>query len=319
MDFKLFSHFVAVAEEMHVARAAEKLGIAQPSLSQQIQQLERQLGTLLFSRESRRLSLTAEGEVFLKEARLTLQQATHAIQTVKRMGRGELGQLQLGYVDSALVGAATFNPLNEFKASNPDVELMLEGGNVMHQVAAVSDGKLDAAVIRGPLPLLSRKLRCEEFAREELLVCLPQGHKLQQRRAIPAQALRDESFVTPFDPSGVGLAGQISQICQEAGFVPRISQRVGQTLSIASLVAAGFGISLLPAQLSKLLPGDLAFKPLETPAWSPLYMISDAHEQRRVVLSFLDSWRNYERKNVLEMRGRRMTGPARGIKQTDGA
>lgn len=289
MGFKQFQYFVAVAEEMNVGKAALRLGVAQPALSQQIRQLETQLGILLFTREKRRMQLTQAGSLFLIEARLALQQAEHAVEVVRRSQKGDIGRVRIGYVDSAMYGAVTPAMLKSFKASHSGVELILHARSVMDQISAICEDTLDVGMVRGPLPILPKLLKCDLVERENLVLCLPVGHRLEHRAAIAPHELRDELFVTPIDPPGVGLAGQIAFIGQEAGFVPRVSQHAGMVTAMACLVASGFGIAILPASLIQLNLTHVVYRPLEKPAATQLYMISRADERDPAVHAFLQN------------------------------
>lgn len=289
MDFRQFRYFVTVAEELHVGRAAQKLGIAQPALSQQIQQMEQQLGFLLFNRENRRLRLTETGAIFLQGARHTLQQAEHAVAMARRCGKGELGQVRVGYVDSAIMGTVLPSMVKRFKSSHPDVDLTLQSQSITGQLASLAKDELDVAVVRGPLPPLDKRWQAVELTRDALLLCLPETHRFADDESVPMGKLRDEPFVTLVDPTGVGLAGQIGQLGEEAGFVPRVGQCAGQTATLTALVAAGLGVAILPAPLQKVQPGGVVFRSLDPAAWSVLYMISNANENRPAVMAFLHS------------------------------
>ena len=287
MDFKSFRYFITVAEELHVGRAAEKLCIAQPALSQRIQQLEANLGVLLFTREKRRLALTPAGELFLEEARLALTQADYAVQVARRAETAETRQVKLGYVESALFGDITRYMLSNFKAHHPSVGVELRGRNVIDQFTEVLEGNLDAGIVRGPLPAISDKLRCDLIEWEDLLVCLPENHPLASQVAISLQDLQSEMFVMPTDPPGIGLSGQIGLLAKELGFTPRGYHYGGQTTTLLCLVASGFGVALLPASMSRVGINGVVFRALRQPTSTNLYLLSRADERRPVVSAFL--------------------------------
>jgi DNA-binding transcriptional LysR family regulator len=293
VDFKQFQYFIAVAEELHVGNAADRLHIAQPALSQQIRRLEAQLGVELFTREKRRLTLTAAGTVFLEEARLAVQQANTAIDVARRSQNGEVGRVRIGYVDSAMFGASARRMLAQFKSAYPDVELVLHAFNVVDQFRHIRDEHLDAALVRGPLPISQDTIRADLIAQEELLVCVPAGHEVASHAEVAAEDLASERFIMPLDPLGVGLAAQISLIGQRAGFVPKVYQYAEQTALITCLVASGFGVAILPASLSQINLQDVVYRPLRPTALTQLYLLSRVDERRPSVTAFLKSCRTF--------------------------
>ena len=151
MSLRALRHFVVVAEELHMHRAAERLHIAQPALSQQIKQLEQRLGVVLFSRANRRLTLTAAGEAFLHKTRLALEMADQAVLDAQRTARGEQGRLHLGYVSSAMYDSKLPGLLRRLRADWPGIELSLVQGDVQMLYEALLDLRLDIAIIRAPL------------------------------------------------------------------------------------------------------------------------------------------------------------------------
>lgn len=166
MSLRALRHFVVVAEELHMHRAAERLHIAQPALSQQIKQLEQRLGVVLFSRANRRLTLTAAGEAFLQKTRLALEMADQAVLDAQRTARGEQGRLHLGYVSSAMYDSKLPGLLRELRADWPGIELSLVQGDVQMLYEALLDLRLDIAIIRAPLASPPDALVVRPFVRE---------------------------------------------------------------------------------------------------------------------------------------------------------
>jgi len=264
MELRHVRSFVAVAEELHFGRAAKRLGIAQPPLSQQIKRLEAELGVVLFHRTRRRVELTEAGRALLEEGRRLLAQAERTEQAAQRAHRGEVGRLEVGFV-----GSATYGPLpailRAYRAAYPDVDLGLRQLTTAEQVAALLEGGIGVGLLRPPAPAAVGVLAVETVQREEVLVALPQSHLLADWRRIPAAELAEEPFVLFPRAAGPGLYDQIVAICGRAGFVPTVAQEATEMATIIGLVAGGLGVSLVPASVRRLARPDVAFRPLDPP------------------------------------------------------
>jgi DNA-binding transcriptional LysR family regulator len=262
VDFRQFRYFVTVAEELHMARAAERLGIAQPALSQQIKVIEQQIGTQLFDRSNRRLTLTETGEAFLEGARRALEQANFALSVARGIACGEAGQIRIGYVGSAMVHRDFPRFLADFRADFPNVELTFRVMTVAEQVAALLASEIDVAVVRDAVPDAPRTLLARRLVGERLIVALPEGHAAAARDAVDLADLASEAFLFPSDPPGYGLTQSILDVCQTAGFQPRIDMRVLDLCSIVGLVVAGCGVAVLPECLESLNVPGIRYRPL---------------------------------------------------------
>jgi DNA-binding transcriptional LysR family regulator len=260
MELRHLRYFIAVAEELHFGRAAARLHIAQPPLSQQIRHLEEELGVPLFTRTKRRVQLTEAGQVFLAEARQTLAQAEQAVRAAQRAHRGEIGRLAVGFVSSA---TAEVLPaiLRMFRARFPEVELTLHELVTSQQVHALRQGRLQMGFLRPPVH--DDALALETVLREPLVVLLPNTHDLASRRQIPLSALAHESFILPPHTPGFGLRDHVQQVCQAVGFSPRVSQEALQFQAIIGLVAAGLGISVVPASVRLLRQQGVVYRALQ--------------------------------------------------------
>lgn len=253
-------YFVAVAEELHFGRAAQRLLMAQPPLSQQIQSLEEELGVQLFLRTKRRVQLTEAGKAFLPAARLMLQQAEQAVQVAQRASRGETGSLAVGFVGSACF--ALLPPLlRRFREHYPDVHLTLRELTTTQQVQELQQHRLHVGLLRPPIS--DPALHVETIYREALIVALPVDHPLASFSQVPLRMLASEPFIF-FPPTlGPGFYHQIISLCLEAGFTPHVVQEAVQMQTIVSLVASGMGIALVPASLLNLQRVGVAYRPLQ--------------------------------------------------------
>ncbi len=257
MDFRQFRYFVTVADDLHFARAAERLGMSQPALSQQIKALEKQLGAELFVRAKRRIALTEAGAAFLGEARSVLEKAERAVRLARDTARGEAGRVDIGIVGSAMYEERFPQVLKIYRERRPAVRLTLHERPILDQIEAVRRLELDVAIIREPLPQpLPEGLESFCLSTQRLLVLLPEGHTLTKARSIALSALAGDDFLAFLDPEGVGLGHALHVLCRSAGFEPRIRQEVREVGTLVSLVAAGFGVSLMPETVRHLrLPG----------------------------------------------------------------
>lgn len=265
MELRHLRYFLTVAEELHFTRAARRLGMNQPPLSQQIQQLERELGAALFRREARAVSLTEAGLALLEDARRILREVDQAGERVRRVASGELGRLRLGMINSAPFHPLIPSVIREYRRRYPGVTLSLQEDATPELAAALLRDTLDAAFVR---PLLDdgSGLHVEPLVDEALVVALPAGHALTQRSAIPLLALSLEPFVLFSRSVGAGLHEEIMRACRHAGFTPRVVQEASQVTSIVNLVASGLGVSLVPASMQQMHTEGVAYRAIRKPA-----------------------------------------------------
>lgn len=252
MQFRQLRHFVTVAEELHMHRAAERLNIAQPALSQQIKSLEERLGVLLFSRAHRRLALTPAGEAFLEKTRMALEMADGAVLDARRTARGELGELNLGYVSSAMFDPKLPRLLRQLQTGGAEIRVSLTTGNVQSLIDDVSGYRIDIAVIRGPVAALPEPLEVRPFVREKIKLALYSQHPLANSAALSLASLKNEKWLSLRDPEGVGFEHSFKDACRIAGIVPQVVQSVGDVPTLISLISAGLGIALVPASAAHI-------------------------------------------------------------------
>lgn len=259
MELRHLRYFVAVAEELHFGRAAARLRIAQPPLSRQIHALEGEIGTELFDRSRRRVELTRAGKVLLEEVRRTFAQIDRAIDLARRAGRGESGALSIGFV-SAVTHTSLPVILRAFRRGFGHVELYLREMSPADQVLALREGRIQVGFLRAPID--EPTLAVETILRERLVAALPSSHPLAGRKRLSLSALAREPFVLFPRHLGPGFYDQIISLCRQAGFSPRVIQEAPQMVTIASLVAVGLGVSVMPASVARLWREGVAFLPL---------------------------------------------------------
>ena len=261
MELRHLRYFITVAEELHFSRAAERLQIAQPPLSQQIRCLEEELGVQLFERTKRRVQLTDAGQVFLLEARRVLTQLEQAVMMAQRASRGEIGRLGVGVNATA---AQSFLPeiLRVFRERFPDVELVLHELASHKQAQGIREDQIDIGFLYLPI-IDDSAFSFMSVLREPLIVALPETHPLAGLPEIPLSALVNESFVLPPRHLGPGFYDQIINLCHQAGFSPKVAQEAILVQTIVSLVAGGVGVALVPASLQNLQRVGVIYKALQ--------------------------------------------------------
>jgi DNA-binding transcriptional LysR family regulator len=251
--------FLAVAHELHFRRAAARLGIAQPALSQQIRFLEQSLGARLLNRTTRRVELTAAGEIFARHAERTLEHLERTLAAAQRAARGDLGVVRFGFTASASI-AHLPTLLRLIHDELPDVELELFEQPLWTPLEAVENDLLDLVVVRGPVD--HPELTAIPLLEEPLAVVTPPGHPLLAHAELSAAQLRDERFVLFRRAYAPELHDFITGLCAQEGFTPRVVREAGEWSVIASLVSAGFGISVAPASVRRAPLGDIGVRPL---------------------------------------------------------
>lgn len=262
MEIRHIRYFVAVAEELNFRRAAERLAMAQPPLSQQIRALEEELGVTLFERSHRRVQLTAAGRVFLADAYALLADAERATRRVRRAGQGELGRLTIGY--TSLLPCPLFpEALRLYRARYPEVEIVLRDLVTIEQMQQLHTSTLDisfAAYATFALTALEEEQLVQEcIMREPLSAVVPAQHHLAHAALITLASLAQESwiwFARPFDPS---TYDHMMRLFEEAGFRPRVTQEVNQFQIVTGLIAAGLGVSLAPKSTAFLANDAVAY------------------------------------------------------------
>lgn len=251
IELRHLRYFLAVAQERNVTRAAARLGISQPPLSQQIKELEREVGAPLFHRTPQGVVLTEAGRVFQEEARSLVDGAERARAAALRAARGETGQLRVGFTGSAAFNPVVATMIRNYRRAWPRVRLTLEEANTTRLVEGLNQRALDAAFIRpGPSALQGCHLR--RFDDEAMTVVLPASHRLARRGRLPLAALADEPFVLFPRAVGLSLYDAVLTACREAGFEPQLSQEAPQISSVVNLVAAELGVSVVPASIAQV-------------------------------------------------------------------
>ncbi|MBU9280754.1 LysR substrate-binding domain-containing protein [Burkholderia multivorans] len=260
MDLRHLRYFLAVAEEGHFGRAAERLHIVQPALSVQIRALEDELGTALFVRSTRKVRLTDAGRLLVTEARRTLEQAERAKTLIQRAARGETGVVRIGFVGNAVATGRLSDDLTAFHAAWPDVALELHEMAPAAQQDAILAGRLDIGYCPAFGTAFDPKLSVRTVGSWAWQVVMSDRHPLAKRRTVPIAALLDEPFIL-YAADGDD-EGQLAILRQVLGRAPRVAHKVSSTLSVLALTGAGLGVALAPAPLSRIAAPNVVYRKL---------------------------------------------------------
>ncbi|MGV7108450.1 LysR substrate-binding domain-containing protein [Pseudomonas aeruginosa] len=289
MELRHLRYFIAVAEELHFGRAAERLGISQPPLSQQIQALEEEVGARLLERTNRRVELTDAGRLFLDESRQVLAQVDKAVLLARRAHLGELGELKIGFTSSAPFTSTIPSSIHAFRKAYPDVHLDLQEMSSRQVLKALLEESLQVGVIR-PLALPDA-VHWVELFREPLVAVLRADHPLAagSEDGLAIAALAEEPFVFFPRSYGTGLYDQVIALTRQAGFSPRIAQEASEAMTIIGLVSAGLGVSILPASFRRTRVDGVVYRTLSDPeATTAVWLVRRQNEGSPLALSFID-------------------------------
>ncbi|MFK4874580.1 LysR substrate-binding domain-containing protein [Novosphingobium sp. ZW T3_23] len=263
IDLRVLRQFVAVAEELHFTRAADRLGMSQPPLTAAVRRLEQEVGAVLIERGRKTIRLTSAGAVLLLEAKRLLGAASDALSATRDAANGKHGRVRLGYVGSAMYGKLP-GALRRFRRAHPDVQIDLHEMTTVAQVAALRADALDLAIVIPPLGDQAG-LQTLPFERDRLAIALPMGHALANAPVIALRNLATEPFVCWPRDQGPGFHDRVTRLCGDAGFSPTIVQEAHGMHAVLSLVAVEAGVAIVPAGMHQVRADEIAYHPIEDP------------------------------------------------------
>lgn len=293
-ELRHLRYFLAVAEELHFGRAAKRLNIAQPPLSQQIRQLEAAVGTPLFDRNSRNVKLTPAGTAFVHGARTTLDDAARAAEGARRAGRGESGTLRIGFSDSAALSVLP-QMLRRFRSAHPHVHLELNEGATQVQLDALGTGRIDVALVRGPVS--SSGLSAEVIFRERFVAAVPEDHPLSARQSVSLSAIASHPLVLCSRHLAPDFHDLIFGMFGQHGLRLNVVHEV-EYQTILSLVASGVGISIVPNSVRNLGRVGVAYRPIRGPTPKAEVVAVFAEKNANPLIAWLIDSVNYGRAHV---------------------
>ncbi len=297
LDPRRLRYFLALAEEMHFSRAAERLGIAQPPLSRQIAKLEADLGAQLIDRSRAQIRLTQAGALLLERARDLLRRAQAAREEVARLGAGKAGMLRIGFVGSATHGVLP-SVIKAFRAGHGGVELALSAMNNAALKTALIQREIDIAIARPSI--VDEEIASERLQSEPLVLAMPDGLPAARLSAPKLADFRDETFVLYPQHPRPSFADLALATCAQAGFQPQRPVMVMDYQTAVSLVSVGVGVCLVPQSVSSTQRNGVAFAPYEGPNPGTALSVNHRIDNRSPQLwSFLDIARRYARGAVM--------------------
>lgn len=284
MELRHLRYFVAVAEEGHFGRAAQRLHIVQPALSMQIRALEEEIGGALFVRTSRRVALTEAGDLLLAEARRTLAQAERTKAVVQQSLRGETGSVRVGFAGNAVFTGKLMDDLRALHEGYPDVELQLVEMAPHLQGEAILAGELDVGYCPSSGLALDAQLSATKIGEWPMVLAMSAAHPLAAKKRVSLKTVAAEPLIVYADNDEDGLALLRRQLGSDA----KIAQRVSSTLSVLAFAAAGLGVALVPAPLEHVSIPNLIYRPVvEKNLSADLLLVSRAEETSGAVRAFL--------------------------------
>ncbi|WP_374447964.1 LysR family transcriptional regulator [Providencia sp.] len=252
IELRHLRYFIAVAEELHFGRAAERLHISQPPLSQQIQALEEHIHAKLLERNNRNVALTPAGTMFLKEAYQILSQVDAASTKAARMEKGELGELSIGFTSTTPFMHKVTMSLRQYRETYPEVSIHMHQMNTKQQIAPLVTGRIDMGIMRNTV--LPEQLDYQLLFKESFMVAVYEGHPLleYEKQGIDIQQLANYPLIFFEREVGTALYDEINRLLASAGIVPKISQEAGEAMTILGLVSAGMGISIITESFTRM-------------------------------------------------------------------
>jgi len=287
MELRHLRYFVAVAEELHFSRAALRLHIGQPPLSQQIQALEKEVGAQLLERSKRWVRLTQAGKLFLGDARKILALSEQAVETARRASKGEVGELRVGFTSSMPFTVTLQQVVNLYRQRYPHVTLSLQEMPSVRQIEAIAQRNLDLGFIRPPEVEIPNGVSALTLRHDPLLLVAPSEHRLARKNSVQLSELAGEAFVMYSRDVGTGLHAQILRLCRQAGFEPHIVQEAREASTIIGLVAAGCGVSILPESFQCIQMDGVCYRSIANPdAITALMLVTRSGDSTPLIESF---------------------------------
>jgi DNA-binding transcriptional LysR family regulator len=286
MELRHLRYFVAVADTLNFTKAAEKLHLAQPSLTRQIQNLEEEIGVQLLNRSKKHVALTEEGRAFLVDARRMLALAEESIQAVQRLSRGETGQLNLGYLSNFNFDLLP-RTLAAFRQVHPNTALNLFDMTPAEQFRALEARKIDLGFVGLRVPSTNRHLEWECIARHKTVAVLPLRHPLSKKNRVHLEDLKPMFFVGMSEKTHPGFRDWLAQTCQPAGFTPKILQDADLEPGLMRFVSEGLGVTLAREQIKNLPHPGVAFRPLAPPATAEYWIAWNGENESAALRQFI--------------------------------
>lgn len=289
MELRQLRYYVAVAEELHFRRAAERLHMSQPPLSHQIRLLEQELGVELLTRTRRRVDMTPAGEAFLRDARTVLAELDRATRNAQRIHAGQTGTLRVSFAGSALLSVVP-RVVQRLTDTHPAIDIELHERSTSDQVRALVAGATDLGL--APLPVGDADVEIDVLVRERTVAAVPASHPLARARDVTLRRLAEFPFVLFPREQAPGYHDLLMMSVTSAGTPPRVIQQAAETQTIIGLVAAGVGISLVPASVQQLALDGVAYRPVSDAPDTELAALTRRGDRTALIAAFLEAARS---------------------------
>jgi len=286
MELRQLRYFVAVAEELHFRRAAERLHMSQPPLSHQIRLLEEELGCELLARTRRRVEMTPAGVAFLRDARAVLADLDRAAHNARRIHEGQTGTLRVSFAGSALLSLVP-RVVQRLSATHPAIDIELHERSTSDQIRALAAGATDLGL--APLPVGDADVEIEVLVREPTVAAVPASHPLARARELTLGLLAEYPFVLFPREQAPGYHDLLMTSVTSAGTPPRVIQQASETQTIIGLVAAGVGVSLVPASVQQLALDGVAYRPVSGAPDTELAALTRPGDRTGLIAAFLEA------------------------------
>jgi DNA-binding transcriptional LysR family regulator len=288
MELRHLRYFVAVSEELHFARAAERLRITPPSLTQQIQALETELGVRLLNRTKRSVALTEAGRNFLDEARKTLRQAEKTELVGRQAGRGDLGRIEIGYMTSSACSGIVARSIAKFHHQHPLVDIHLQKLETPEQLRLLAERRIDLGFIRPPDRYPLGLVGVPVF-RQRVVIALPARHRLAKSRQLKCTDLAKEVFIAPSVEAELAFRGYVAAIAEQGGFEPIVAGRAPDYLTILTLVSAGLGLAAVPESFTRFQIPGVEYRAVDLEKEALISLAYRRDDRAPAILSFVTS------------------------------
>jgi DNA-binding transcriptional LysR family regulator len=296
MKLRQLQYFTAVAEELSFSRAAVKLHVAQPSLSTQIKALEEEIGARLFERDKRHVSLTPAGRRFEKRAAMVLSLAESAKREASSTERGQLGTIDLGYTALSMFSTMLPHAIRRFQQQQPNVVVTLRELTSLEQLHELGERTLDVGVLRKVDVAPPKGIRIVEWYRTPLVAAMPKDHPRARAASLSLSDLKDEPFIMYPRGAGTGIYWQVMELCTTAGFRPRVVREVLESSTIIGLVAAGVGISIVPADMNCIRFAGVVYRRIiDSGAYTTLHLAQREGDRNEFLRSLYRVLKRYAR------------------------
>ncbi|MEK4884861.1 LysR substrate-binding domain-containing protein [Bacillus sp. FSL W8-1127] len=258
LELRHLKYFVTVAEELHFGKAAARLNMAQPPLSSQIRQLEEEIGVPLFHRTKRKVELTKEGQVFLEKVYLILKNLEDAIETVRMVNRGEIGEIAIGFISSASYDILPAI-IQHYRKKYPNIHIDLLQLTTEEQVKALHEGRIDVGILCHPIE--NDNVLFEVIRQEPMVIALPKDHPLaRETSSINLNDLSNDPFIVTGRKANQRHYDTLIKLCYQAGFSPKVVQETKELSTVLSLVSSGMGVALVPASIQSIFKNKVIYR-----------------------------------------------------------